>query len=112
MRIWLRKLWVKVVWFLHDMVDIRPFLSIDPNDYCPACGNRQGKIKADTDGKIVAVRHICSVCSWEWHVETVTIIPTDNIIPIPKDDEFDQMVADTKNVRQPNMLINGRPGVN
>jgi hypothetical protein len=50
---------------------------IDPNSKCPACGARNGKLKAvmvETQAKpnkTVMVEHKCGVCEAQWYEPTV-----------------------------------------
>ena len=80
MRDWYAKIRVKILYYLAKLLEVRPFLRIDPNQYCPACGHRSGKIiavplkSADESGSKVGIGHRCEVCKFEFLEPTVTII--------------------------------------
>lgn len=76
---WFAKFILKLKWRLARLLEIKPFLRIDENAYCPACGNCKGKISSISDDKTVAVLHQCGVCGWRWMERTVTDISRDAI---------------------------------
>ncbi len=76
---WLAKLIFKLKYRIAQLLEIKPFLRVDEHAYCPACGSRKGSISARTDGALVVVQHLCSVCQWKWIENTVTSISRDAI---------------------------------
>ena len=76
---WLAKLILKLKWYVAKLIDIKPFLRVDANAYCPLCGHRQGSIHFRTDGNAVVVEHECAICKWKWLENPVTNISRDAI---------------------------------
>lgn len=76
---WFVKFWFLLKWRFVKAVEIRPFIIVDPNAYCPACGFRSGQIQTVTDGQNTTVRHQCSRCRWIWDEPTVTEIDPKSI---------------------------------
>jgi hypothetical protein len=62
---------------LFAFPDIPLFIpAIDPNAFCPGCGNRQGSLLAETqkDGTVL-IRHRCSICGAKWYEKPVLRAP-------------------------------------
>lgn len=110
MRDFLAKFLLKSRYHLAKLLEVKPFLRIDKHAYCPACGGRQGKIRAvvlakpDVSGSKIALLHDCAVCSYRWLEVSVSIIK-DHILGEPATDPeqeaIDVMTADpkTKSIR-------------
>lgn len=80
MRDWFLKLRLKLLYSVLHAIEIKPFLKIDPNQYCPACGNTQKKIlnamvkEPGDDGSKIAVVIACPGCNYRWAETSVTKI--------------------------------------
>lgn len=75
-----RQLWTLILWKVSQLIKIEPFITVDRNEYCPACGGREGSINAvalaqpDPAGSKVGVLHKCKVCGFAWTDLSVSII--------------------------------------
>lgn len=88
MKTWWLQFKFKALYLLAQLVGIRPFIKVDPNEYCPACGHRKGRVVAVANATDVAVRHLCDVCQWQWDTPTVSVIlPTQIIAPVQDTEE-------------------------
>lgn len=106
---WFQKLRIKFLYHLAKTVEIKPFLFVDPNSYCPACGHSEGEIQAvdlakpDDGGSLVGVAHACKVCKYQWVEQAVTVIKQKIFVEEETEEEmtFREMAEDkrTKNVR-------------
>jgi predicted nucleic-acid-binding Zn-ribbon protein len=82
--------WRAMIDFLRDYFHRRQLEAtfIDPNAQCPACGNREGKLRCVTvdagkknetnTNKTVMIEHTCSVCGARVYEDTV--VKSENII--------------------------------
>lgn len=43
-----------------------PEAFIDPDEKCPACGNRKGSLKCVLNGADPVIQHSCEVCAAKW----------------------------------------------
>ena len=70
-------LWLKAALsFLAKMIIPPPakppvFGVVSPNEQCPACGHRGGKLKCVTEGAQTFVQHLCDQCNARWNSATV-----------------------------------------
>jgi hypothetical protein len=105
-----QKLRLLLLYKLSKLIEVKPFLRIDKNAYCPSCGHRKGKITVvvlaapDKSRSKVAVLHECEVDHYKWLEPSVSIIENHILGGAVEDDEqaaIDVMTADkrTKNVR-------------
>jgi rubredoxin len=92
--IWLEQLRFKFLYKLARLVSVKPFIKIDPNKYCPACGHTKGRILAVTDGTRVNIRHLCEVCQWIYEAQTVTDIPKESIVSDLKQESKEEPTAE------------------
>jgi len=44
---------------------------LDPNEVCPGCGHRNGRITSVAVSGQMYVRHDCNTCKANWYVEPV-----------------------------------------
>ena len=112
------KVRLKLLYRIAKFFEVKPFLEADPNEYCPACGAREGKIQAvglqsaDPGGSKVALLHECAACKYKWLAESVTIIKN-HLMEEPALDEEQEaikiMTADkrTKSIRVSGKKVNG-----
>jgi hypothetical protein len=116
LRDWFLKLAFKLSHAVARAIEIKPFLRVDVNEYCPACGHRKGKISAvvlqrpDESKSKVGVMHTCAVCSFRWCESSVSVIEH-HILDTPFDEEetlIEEMKSDkrTKNIRS-KVIVNG-----
>lgn len=107
---WLLKLRFRILYRLAKLVEIRPSLQVDPDQYCPACGSYERKEiqavdleKPDASGSVVGVALACKVCKYQFLNPTVTVIKEHMGPPEQTEEqkEFEQMASDkrTKSIR-------------
>ena len=119
---WLQKLRLLIVCRLASVIEIKPFLQRDSNEYCPCCGDLQPKkmqsavLKApDEGGSNIAVHYTCGRCKFEFLQPSVSVIDENHIMPAPLEEEdkeqraIDLMAADkrTKYIRS-EKKVNGQ----
>jgi hypothetical protein len=62
-----------ITWVLKLLIPPPPTFDpvIDPNEKCPSCGHRNGRIEAVQTDQRSMVRHRCNICHAWWLVEPV-----------------------------------------
>jgi hypothetical protein len=71
-----------IAWLTNLLAQWRIYRAeIDPNSKCPACGHRNGKLKAvavdarekngANSNKTIMVQHECQICHAAWYEPTV-----------------------------------------
>jgi hypothetical protein len=64
-----------LLWMVRMLVpppaNQRAIPSIDPNAVCPACGHRQGKIRAVLASDRTVIQHECGVCLCKWYEKPI-----------------------------------------
>jgi hypothetical protein len=63
-------LWL-VFMLIPPPAKLRAIPSIDPNAVCPACGHRQGQIRAVLNGAATVVQHQCTICQCRWYEKPI-----------------------------------------
>lgn len=118
MRAWYQKLTLKLLHSVAKALEIKPFLQVDPHEYCLACGDRSVKkinavalTQSDREGSKIAIQITCGVCSFRWLVSSVTIIKQHLLETSESEEEQNlrEMKADkrTRNVRTTKIKVNG-----
>lgn len=115
LRNWYEKFRLKVWFLFFRLIEVRPFLKVDANAYCPACGHRSGQIFSVTDGKTVMVQHLCDICKWTWQEPTITQIDGHSIVRQLEEDEIESEVKEMKKgpfrrfvpIRRSDIRVNG-----
>lgn len=121
MRDWFHRLFFFLSFRVRELFAVPNPVRRDPNEYCPACGNRKGKITAvlvepDQKGVKVAERHDCEICKFFWLEEAATSSHhvKNPLLHVPTDEDEEQavrtMTADkrTKTIRTNKVTVNGQ----